>query len=256
MKYSYLIILAFVLFSSCASKNQLHYINDSDLGDVYIFDHTNLNSKIEVGDILNIDVLTVVPEASAPYNNTANNNFTSQNFDILRIQGYLVNELKMINFPVLGEINIDELSIYQLEGLITQLLIEGNHLTDPTVKVKRINSKFTVLGEVVNPGTFSYFDENLNIFQALGYAGDLTINGKRKEITLIREERGLRTIHKIALTNSDLLKKPYYHIKNNDVIIVDPNFSKVKSSGFIGSTSSIASISSLLLSITLLILNK
>ena len=153
-------------------------------------------------------------------------------------------------------ISVKEMSTSQLEERINQLLLEGGHLTNSTVKARRVNSKFTILGEVKQPGTFSYFDENINLFQALGYAGDLTINGSRKNITLIREENGVRVVYKIALTNSNLLDKPYYQIKNNDVIIIEPNFSKIKSAGFIGSPASIASISSILLSITLLILNK
>jgi polysaccharide export outer membrane protein len=156
----------------------------------------------------------------------------------------------------LGDISVENLSENKLAERIKKLLVDGEHLTNPHVKVRRVNSKFTVLGEVRNPGTFSYYDRNLNIFQALGYAGDITISGKRKNITLIREENGMRKVYDISLSKSELLNKPYYLIKNNDVIMVKPNFSKVKSAGFIGSPASIASVASLLLSVTLLILNK
>ena len=154
------------------------------------------------------------------------------------------------------DVSVENLSENKLAERIKKLLVDGEHLTNPHVKVRRINSKFTVLGEVRNPGTFSYYDRNLNIFQALGYAGDITITGKRKNITLIREENGMRKVYDISLSKSELLNKPYYLIKNNDVIMVKPNFSKVKSAGFIGSPASIASVASLLLSVTLLILNK
>ena len=116
-----------------------------------------------------------------------------------------------------------------------------------------INNKFTVLGEVRNPGTFSYLEKSINIFQALGYAGDLTIDGKRKDVTLIRQENGVRKAYNIELTKSEFLNSPMYTIKNNDVIIINPSFNKVKSAGFIGSPASIATIASLLLNITLLI---
>jgi polysaccharide export outer membrane protein len=162
----------------------------------------------------------------------------------------------MINYPVLGKIGIDGLNENDLESKITQLLLEGNHLTNPTVKVRRVNSKFTVLGEVAKPGTYSYYDQHLNLFQALGYAGDLTIDGKRKDVKLIREENGTREVYTIELTKAELLNSSTYFIKNNDVIIVNPSFSKVKSAGFIGSPASVASIASLLLSITLLITNN
>ena len=178
------------------------------------------------------------------------------NLDVLKLQGFLVNDSMTINYPILGNINVNQLSLSELENKIKYLLINGNHLNNPTVKIRRLNSKFTVLGEVRNPGTFSFYEEKLNLFQALGYAGDLTIEGKRNGVLLIREKNGVRSVNKISLTEFDILKKPYYHIKNNDIIIVEPNFSKVKSAGFIGSPQSISSIASLLLSITLLIINN
>ena len=255
MKNIYFFILSIFILSSCSSRKELVYLNDTDTQNINIISYSNLMNDIEVGDILKIDVRTIVPEAVIPYNQVANGT-TIQNYDLLKLDGYLVDNLKSINFPVLGKINVEKLNINQLENKITKLLLDGGHLTNPNVRIQRVNSKFTILGEVKNPGTFSYFDEQINIFQALGYAGDLTIDGKRQEITLIREKSGLRSVYKLSLTDSDLLQKPYYQIKNNDIIIVEPNFSKVKSAGFIGSASSIASISSILLSITLLIINN
>ena len=256
MKNLFLIIVASFILASCSTKSQLVYLNDSANHDVNKVDYSNLKNNIESGDILKIDVNTIVPEAALPYNNIDASTVSTKSLDILKLEGYLVDEFKMINYPILGEISVQDLSINQLENKITQLLLEGGHLTNHVVKIRRLNSKFTVLGEVRNPRTFSYIDDKLNLFQALGYAGDLTINGKRKDITIIREENGLQKIHKIDLTKSNFLLKPYYQIKNNDVIIVNPNYSQVKSAGFIGSSSSIAAISSLLLSITLLIINK
>tara|TARA_B100001057_G_scaffold421166_1_gene441924 strand:- start:932 stop:1621 length:690 start_codon:yes stop_codon:yes gene_type:complete len=226
-------------------------------------DHTQNNlgkikfyseSKIEIGDILKIDVFTDIPEASIPYNKTSSFNQVNS-IDILLLEGYLVNQDYDLNFPVIGKINVINLSERELSKKITELLIKEGHLANPFVKVKKLNSKFTVIGEVKNPGTFSFYNQ-LNIFQALGYAGDLLITAKRKDIKLIRQEKGLIKTYTFSLNNSKLLYEPFYNIKNNDIIIVDPNYSKIKSAGFIGSPSSIASISSLLLSITLLIINN
>ena len=256
MKYLLLLLLSSFFLSSCSNKSQIVYLKDSDVNDFNKVNYSSIKNSIQSGDILKIDVQTIVPEAAIPYNNISSNGVNAINLDILKLEGYLVDELKMINYPVLGQISVEGLSLDQLENKITQLLLNEGHLTNHTVKIRRLNSKFTVLGEVGNPGTFSYFDENLNLFQALGYAGDLTILGKRNDVTIIREENGLRKINKIDLTNSNFIFKSNYQIKNNDVIIINPNFTKVKSAGFIGSTSSIASVASLLLSITLLIINK
>tara|TARA_B100001057_G_C22871531_1_gene959198 strand:- start:2596 stop:3360 length:765 start_codon:yes stop_codon:yes gene_type:complete len=254
MKKTCLFILTLSFLFSCSSKKQIIYFNDvknnSTTKAIKKF-----NNNLTTGDILNIVVQTIVPEAAIPYNKISNNKLSPQNIDVLKIEGYLVDEFGYINFPVLGQISVLNLNSSELEKELVRLLLEGDHLSNPVVKVRRINSKFTVLGEVRNPGTFSYYDERINIFQALGYAGDLTIEGKRRNIKLIRESNGINKTFNFSLTDSELLTKPYYFLKNNDIIVIEPNFSKIKSAGFIGSPQSIASISSILLSITLLILN-
>lgn len=255
MKYFFLVLISLFLFTSCSTKNQLIYLKDIKKHEANSWaEFSVIENRIESNDILKIEISTVVPEASLPYNKlNSSNNTTLNSIEFLKLQGYVVDNKMMINFPVLGKINVDNLNEQQLEDKIKNLLIEGNHLTKPVVSVRRINNKFTVLGEVRNPGTFSYFERSINILQALGYAGDLTIDGKRKDITLVREENGVRKAFNIELTKSDFLNSPQYNIKNNDILIINPSFNKVKSAGFIGSPASIATIASLLLNITLLI---
>jgi polysaccharide export outer membrane protein len=116
-----------------------------------------------------------------------------------------------------------------------------------------LNAKFTVLGEVNNPGTFTYYENNLTLLQALGLAGDLTINGIRKKVTVIRTENGVQTYGSIDLTKSDWFTSPYYFVKPNDIIIIDPNTAKIKSSGLIGNPLNLISILSTILSSVIII---
>ena len=254
------ILTAFILVS-CSSKSQLLYIEDHNKYSQKNIEHSSVLvsknlSYIQCGDILKIEVSSLVPEAAMIFNKSSNeiqNNFNSQT---LLLEGYLVKDNFEITLPVLGVIDVQNLSLQDLEKKITNLLVDQGHLQSPTIIINRLNFKFTVIGEVASPGTFSTLDENINLFQAIGYAGDLTINGKRKNIILLRQDKGLQKVYNIDLTKSDIIRRPYFYIQNNDVIIVEPNFSKVKSAGFIGSPASIASISSLLLSITLLLINN
>tara|TARA_B000000475_G_scaffold271709_1_gene270233 strand:- start:580 stop:1350 length:771 start_codon:yes stop_codon:yes gene_type:complete len=254
IKKIFFVFLTISLLFSCANKKNITYISDIEKNNLVKINYS-YNNYIESGDVLKIDIQTDIPEASKAYNPLSSKNSVSS-IELLQIDGFLVDKNTSINIPVLGQISVLNLSENELEQKITKLLISGGHLNNPYVKIRRINSKFTVLGEVMKPGTYSFYDDRLNIFQALGYAGDLLITAKRSNIILIREENGIRKSYKISLNKSDLLKSPLYNTKNNDIIIVQPNYSKVKSAGFIGSPSSIASISSLLLSITLLIINK
>jgi polysaccharide export outer membrane protein len=249
------IIVIFFMISSCSSKRGITYLNELDS-----FNFTDINKQkiaytIQADDILSIEVHSILPEASVIYNRISQKTGAASNINLLPLEGYLISSDYTINFPVLGILKVEG-TISELEKKIAKLLSDGGHLVRPTVTVRLLNGKFTVLGDVASPGTFSFIENNLSLLQALGYAGDLTIYGKRKNITLIREINGIRSTRKLDLTSKDFLDHPSYYIRNNDVIIVNPNYSRIKSAGFIGSPQTIASISSLLLSITLLIINK
>ena len=254
-------ILTAIILVSCSSKSQLLYIGDHNKFSQKNIEHSSVLisknlSYIQSGDILDIKVISLVNEAATIFNKSPENIQNNSSMATLLLNGYLVNNNFEINFPVLGVVDVQNLSLNDLEKKLTNLLVDEGHLQNPTINITRLNFKFTVIGEVANPGTFSFLDENINLFQAIGHAGDLTINGKRKNIILLRHEKGLQKIYNIDLTKSDIIRRPYFYIHNNDVIIVEPNFSKVKSAGFIGSPASIASISSLILSITLLLINN
>ena len=90
----------------------------------------------------------------------------------------------------------------------------------------------------------------------MGYAGDITISGKKNKVKLIRMHESKKEIMIIDLTSPKIVQHKAFYIKNNDVLIVQSNFSKLKSAGFIGNTSSITSIASMIVSISILLLNN
>ena len=255
MKKITLIVFCLMTIFACTSKRNIAYLNDVDkYTNTYITEQKK-SYLIQEHDVLRIEIRSTIPEAAIVYNRIPFQVNTALNINLLQLEGYLVSSDYSINFPVLGKIEVKGTTL-ELEKKITKLLLDGGHLVSPTVSVRILNSKFTVLGEVYKPGTFTFIENNLTLLQALGYAGDLTINGKRKNITLIRELNGIRSVKKLDITSKDILNNSAYYIMNNDVIIVNPNYNRIKSAGFIGSPQSIASISSILLSITLLIINK
>ena len=255
MKKLLFFIVGLFLLSACSSKRNITYLNG-----VNEYANTDISKQkvpytIQANDVLRIEIHSMVPEAAIVYKRIPQNTNATTNLNLLQLDGYLVSSDYSINFPVLGTLDVKG-STLELEKKITKLLLEGGHLVSPTVSVRLLNSKFTVLGEVSQAGTYTFLDRNLTLLQALGYAGDLTIDGERKDITLIREINGIRSAEQLDITSKDILDNSAYYIRNNDVIIVNPNYNRIKSAGFIGSPQSIASISSILLSITLLIINK
>ena len=255
MRNFFFLLFITSLFFSCSFQSELTYVKNVKNGDLSKVNF-NLENYIEIGDVLKIDVRTLLVEVAAPYNNIANNLNNSNNVNVLILEGYKVEKDSTINYPVLGEINVVGLTTNELSIKLRNMLISEGQLANPYIKINKVNSKFTVLGEVRSPGTFFNYENQLNIFQALGLAGDLLISAKRKNVKLIRQENGVRKTYEFSLNTSEIFDKPYYYIKSNDVIIIEPNYSKIKSAGFIGSPQSIASISSLVLSITLLLINN
>jgi len=238
------LLLTIVFFTSCASKKDIILFQDIQESAknkvVYSL------PKIQINDILDVKISTLNPETALPYNAISILN-TVPTIELMKLQGHLVSAEGKINLPVLGSIMARSKTTADLEKELVALLENNGHLKNPTVSVRILNAKVTVLGEVKIPGTYTYTEQTISLPQALGYAGDITIEANRKEVWLIREEEGVRNYHKIDLTKSDWFNSPYYNIKQNDVIYVTPNNVKVKSAGFIGNTSTVLSVFSILL---------
>lgn len=243
----------FVLLQSCASKKDILYFQDADNQKPTEVHYQA--PRIQPNDILDIKVSALVPETALPYNVQLPTMTTAASIELLKLQGYLVDPEGTIMFPVLGRLTVGQKTTTDLEKDLQKRLEEGGHLIQPKVSVRLLNAKVTVLGEVKMPGTYSFTEQQISLPQALGYAGDLTINGKRKDILLIRETDGVRSTHRIDLTESDWFDSPYYYIQPNDFIVVNPNGPKVKSSGFVGNTGTLLSVLSILLSSIILITN-
>lgn len=240
--YLFFLFLGLILLCSCSSKKEMLYFSDVDVTtqDKIVFSP----STIRPNDILSIVISSSTPELAVMYNQNTT-----------PATGYLVSLDGMITLPVLGKIKAQDLTLMDLENVLAKTLIDGKHLANPIVTVRLLNAKFTVLGEVNSPGTYPFSEQNISILQALGYAGDLTIHGKRQDVLIIREENNSKTYMRIDMTSKKWFDSPYYYIKPNDVIYVNPNDAKVKSAGYISSVGGLLGLISIALS-TFLILTK
>ena len=244
-KFYSVIALAFLL-NSCASKENILYLQNID---------THIPSKLsyvennlQVNDIIDIKVSALVPEAAFPYNNSIAEMQQSTNLEIMKLNGYLVSKDETINFPVLGRVSVSDKTTSDLENYLTKRLSTENLLIDPIVTARLLNAKVTLLGEVKTPGTYNFTENNMSFLQALGLAGDLNISANRKDIIIIRKIDNKQIAANIDITSTEWLNGPYASVKSNDVIIVNPNGSKIISSGFFGNVGSFVSIASLLIS--------
>ena len=250
IKFIFLFLSIITLLQSCISKKQMLYLQD-----VQSFNNTEItytNHILQVDDILTISVGALMPEAAIPFNNITGGSVVANSIDVMKLGGYLVSQNMTINFPVLGELSVKEKTTQDLENDIKKLLEDRGYLINPNVRVRVLNAKVSILGEVKMPGTYSFTENNISLLQALGLAGDLTINGNREEVIVLRRIDGLLTTSRINLTSASFLNGPYQMVKPNDVIVVNPNTAKLKTAGYVGDVTAILGISSVILTIILL----
>ena len=165
--------------------------------------------------------------------------------------GYLVNSDGNIQFPIIGNIQLAGMTRTQaIEKLKEEL---SSYIVNPTISIRILNFRVTVLGDVRNPGTFTIPNERITVLEALGIAGDLLITGERENILVVRDDDGKKREFRIDLTSESLFSSPVYYLQQNDVIYVEPNRAKRNSSVINASNTGIV-ISSLSLILTSLIL--
>lgn len=248
-RYLLLCLLGF-LINSCAYRKDVWYMQDAD--NYPATEVKYASTVLQPNDVLHIQVSDLVPDMAEPYN-AQNQQGGAMNPQMIALSGYLVSENLTINFPVLGTLSVAGQTATSLSEYIKNILEQGEHLKSPSVLVRLVNAKFTVLGEVNSPGTYTFTEQNINLLQALGYASDLTINGRREDIILIRELEGVRRITRIDLTNTAYLDGEFNTIKPNDVIVVNQNEPRVKSAGFISNPAALLGVASILISTAILL---
>jgi len=219
-------LLLLLFFASCKSKRELVYFKDLPDSVALTTPIPEIpETKIQAGDILQITVSTLNAESNTLFNSGTLQSFgddrnNSNEGGRVGSQGYLVDKDGFISFPVIGQIKLVGLT---RDGARKEMIKQvETYVKDPIVNVRFLNFKVTVIGEVVHPSTFTIPNEKVNLLEALGMAGDMTPFGKRENVLLIREENGQRTAIKLDMSKKDIMNSPYYYLRQNDVVYVEP----------------------------------
>ena len=222
-----LVVLA-VGAASCGRKTykNIAYLQDVE-EDMSLPMAVNRGIVIQPQDKISIVVSTTNSELAKPYNLPrvtyslgveGDNTGGSSN-----VLGYVVDNSGNINMAGLGEMHVAGMNRWELSNYVRQELIDRDLLKDPNVTVEFMNFKISVLGEVNGPGTYNIVGDKVTILQALSLAGDLTIMGKRDNITVLREQGKERTFYHLDLRDSDIFNSPAYYLQQSDVVYVYPS---------------------------------
>lgn len=207
-------------------------------------------------DLLTITVHCSEPELAAPFNlnGSLQSPATTGSTGNTPQQTYLVDNNGDIDFPILGKLHLGGLTKGAAETVICERL-KAFLKEEPIVNVRMVNYKFSVLGEVGKPNTFTVANEKVNVFEALAMAGDMTVYGLRDNVRLIREDAdGHQHIITLNMNRADIIQSPYYYLQQNDILYVTPNKTKAKTADISASTTIWFSVVSTLVSLASLII--
>jgi polysaccharide biosynthesis/export protein len=221
MRLLMLSVFSLVFFVSCRTQKNLienNYLQN--LNDSMTATFTIKEAVIQKNDLLQIQVYSSAtePGIDQPYN--------LRQAEGAPVQGFLVDVNGNIEYPRLGLIKAEGLSKLELAEVIRAKL--RGQLENPSVIIRFLNYRVTVLGEVQNPGVVTVPTERLTILEALGMAGDVTEFGKRSRVKVLRESQGKQQIGIVDLTDPAFFQSPYYQLQQNDVVMVDQGTERVR----------------------------
>ncbi|MEB0261770.1 MULTISPECIES: polysaccharide biosynthesis/export family protein [unclassified Mucilaginibacter] len=237
----FLILSVISVLTSCVSRKQIAYfqkgIGQMDtiaVAEAYI-------PKIQPADILAINIGSLNPMASSFFNpysslptspNTDANSVTQipgSNTSTQNVApGLLVDPAGNIELPLVGSIKVAGLNTSEARDLIKERL--KTYLKEPTVNVRFLNYKISVMGEVARPSVYVIPNEKITLPEALSMAGDLTIFANRGNVLIIRDNDGRKEFGTVNLSTRELYTSPYYYLHTNDVVYVEPGKGKIAQS--------------------------
>ncbi|OKS85133.1 polysaccharide biosynthesis/export family protein [Mucilaginibacter polytrichastri] len=224
-------VVLVILFSSCFNEKKLAYFQKAPNQTDTIVVSKAYEAKIQPGDILSLYVNSLSPEASSFFNPYSANTVpsdaggSSNGLSQSAAPGFLVSNKGEISLPLIGNVNVGGLTTAETHDLLLSKLKE--YLKEPTIIVRFLNYKISILGEVIKPGVYVVPNERITIPEAITMAGDLTAYGKRSEIQVIREIDGKKEFGQIDLSDRSVFTSPYYYLHANDIVYVKATKSKV-----------------------------
>ena len=251
--YLYILTTAIFLLNSCApAKNVVYFQNLQKDTTLHNLVTNNLELKIRKNDLLGINIISPDPATTPLFNGlqttTAVSTTTSNN--ISNPNGFLVDNDGNIVMYKLGIIHVEGLTRNDLKYRLQKDL--APYLKDAVVTIRFLNNHVTILGEVSKPQVLTIPNEQIPLLEAIAQSGDVTITGRKDNILVIRETPSGKQLKRLNLTDNSIFNSPFYYLKPNDVVYVEPTGLKIKNSGNSAQTISYL-LSGLTIVITLLL---
>ena len=242
MKFSKLVLsgvlgIALLSATSCGTPKDVAYFQDLNNNPDTVITLQNRVITVKPTDKIYIGVKSKDPQISQRFNLMGETRGSSANNLSQDAYYYTVDSKGDIDFPVVGKIQVAGLTREEIAEKVRKSLVDASLVKDPTITVSLSNLHYSMMGEVAKPGQYAIEDEKVTILDAISKAGDLTIQGRRNDVMVLRQENGHQKIYKIDLcSGKDIFSSPAYYLQQNDVVYVTPNDTKKRSSTLNGNT--------------------
>ena len=218
-----LILVLLVFLSSCGYYKRFTYLqtNPPNKPDS-LYVNSIISYKLQPADILYVKVQsldeTVTKLFSAEGGSSSSTSAGAAGG--MYLSGFSIDNIGNITMPILGKVHVSGMTIDEVKQKV-QALAES-YVKDAQTEVKLVSFKISMLGEINRPGQLNIFNDRANIFEAISQAGDISYNGNRRKVTIIRNYNNTSKTIKIDLTQRDILSSPQYYVQPNDIIYVEP----------------------------------
>ncbi|CAM9995789.1 unnamed protein product [Phaeothamnion confervicola] len=227
MRFTFWLIAGIIFLNSCISNKQVLLLQHGDelepVRDTVVrsYPQFEFNYKIQPQDILSVRFESLTPDEYNFFSrNQAQQNAANLTTGSALLIGELVDEQGEITFPVVGKVKVQGLTVFEIQQKLQQLA--NQYLEAPVVKVRLLNFRISVLGEVNHEGTVTFSNNRVSMLEAIAQAGGLSELADRSNIKVIRQLDHETQIFYVNLLDEDFLNSPYYYVYQNDVLIISP----------------------------------
>lgn len=234
VKFGMLALLMAMLFASCVPQKKMLYLKNAEMAteniSINYINERSVDYKLQPGDNLYIRFINTIDERSAA-SLTGELSYRSSQLTgdaSIYLQSYTLDEEGFIELPLTGKVDVKNLTVEQAKNKLQTEL--DKYVNQTMIIVKLSNFNLTVLGEVARPGMYKVYQTQINLFEAVSLAGNMTNFAKNNEVKIIRQTDNGSEIITVDMGDANILSSPYYYLKPNDIVYVEPL--KIKQWGF------------------------
>ncbi len=230
-----LLVLSLIFSTSCVPQKDLIYLQDKGNTNDTIPSVIQQQKpyRVQINDILNIRIKVLNQDDATIFNPTGEGDLQAGSLERAYFDGFTVDLRGNIQIPQLGEFLVLNKTTEEIKVILEKQLLEKEftEFAQIFVTVKLAGLRYTTLGEIGSTGSQVIFQERATILEAVANAGDIPVEGNKKEVRILRQYPHGQEIHRLDLTDIKVMESPYYYIQPNDVIIVDPLVQKSLGTG-------------------------